>query len=139
MQKATLQLAREESWVLGLKSDPARLKDLALGSGQVDKVHRLYFGEYIKTWDAFLADVRLVKLGGLERSIAVARTLSAVDSPLAGYLRGITAETRLVVDPATANPLDKLAAKAKEDAAKLAGAAPVAAGGSGGQIGRAHV
>ena len=136
VQKVTAQLAREESWVLGIKADPGRIKEVALGGGVIDKVRRLYYEDYIKTWDALLADVKLVKLAGLERSIAVARTLSAVDSPLAGYLRGVSAETRLVVDPATANPLDKLAAKAKEDAAKLAGAAPVAAGGSGGPLER---
>ena len=139
VQKTTAQLAREESWVLGVKADPARLKDVALGTGVIDKVRRLYFEDYILTWDAFLADVRLVKLGGLDRSIAVARTLSAVDSPLAAYLRGVSAETRLVPDPAAANALDKLAAKAKEDAARLAGAAPVdaaAGGGSGGPLER---
>ena len=119
---STLKLANEESWVLGVKSDPARLKDVALGGGVVDKVRRLYFEDYIKTWDAFLADVQLVKLSGLERSIAVARTLSAVDSPLATYLRAVTAETRLVPDPAAATVLDKAAAKAKNDAARLAGA-----------------
>jgi type VI secretion system protein ImpL len=131
VQKAALQLAQEESWVLGLKSDPARLKDLTLGSALTDKVRRLYYEDYIKTWDAFLADVRLVKLAGLERSIAVARTLSAVDSPLAAYLRAVTAETRLVAQPAAPGALDKLANQAKADAAKLAGAAPAAGGGGG--------
>ena len=131
VQKITAQLAREESWVLGTKADPGRIKEVALGGGVIDRVRRLYYEDYIKVWDALLADVKLVKLAGLERSIAVARTLSAVDSPLAGYLRGVAAETRLVVDPASANPLDKLAAKAKEDAAKLVGAAPVATSGSG--------
>jgi len=130
VQKATLQLAREESWVLGLKSDPARLKDITLGNGVTDKVKRLYFEDYIKTWDAYLADVRLVKLIGLDRSIAVARTLSAVDSPLAAYMRGVSAETTLVPPPPS-GALDKMASKAKADAARLAGEAPVAAGGGG--------
>ena len=131
VQKLTAQLAREESWVLGVKPDPARLKDVALGGGVIDKVRRLYYEDYIKTWDALLADVKLVKLAGLERSIAVARTLSAVDSPLAGFLRGVTAETRLVPDPAAANALSEAAAKAKADAAKLVGAAPEASAGAG--------
>ncbi len=130
VQKATLQLAREESWVLGHKADPARLKDITLGSAVTDKVRRLYFEDYDKHWDAYLADVRLVKLGGLERSIAVSRILSSVDSPLAAYLRAITAETTLVPAPAT-GALDKLASQAKANAARLAGAAPVAAGGGG--------
>ncbi len=133
---STLRLANEESWVLGLKSDPARLKDVALGGGVVDKVRRLYFEDYIKTWDAYLADVQLVKLSGLDRSIAVARTLSAVDSPLAAYLRGVTAETRLVPDPAAATVADKAAAKAKEDAARLAGATQLLATGGGGPLER---
>jgi type VI secretion system protein ImpL len=136
VQTSTLQLAREESWVLGLKNDPARLKDVALGGGLTDKVLRLYFEDYIKTWDAFLADVRLVKLGGLERSIAVARILSAVDSPLAAYLRGVAAETRLVPAPGAGGALDKLAEQAKADAAKLAGAGPAVTGGAGGPLAR---
>ncbi len=131
VQKLTAQLAREESWVLGIKADPARLKDVALGGGVIDKVRRLYYEDYIKTWDTLLADVKLVKLAGLERSISVARTLSAVDSPLAGFLRGVTAETQLVPAPASANALSEAAAKAKAEAAKLAGAAPEATSRSG--------
>lgn len=132
VQKSALRLAQEEPWVLGIKSDPARLKDLAVGTQLSDKVRRLYFEDYIKTWDRFLADVRLVKLAGLERSIAVARILSAVDSPLAAYLRGVSAETRLVPPAGGGNALDKLANQAKSDAAALAGAAPAdAAGGAG--------
>ena len=131
VQAATAQLAREEPWVLGSKADPARLKDVALGGGVVDKVRRLYYEDYIKAWDTVLADVRLVRLTGLERSISVARMLSGVDSPLAGWLRGVAAETKLVPDPAAASALDKAAAKAKEDAARLAGAAPSATGGAG--------
>jgi type VI secretion system protein ImpL len=135
VQKASLKLAQEESWVLGLKSDPARLKDLTLGTGLTDKVKRLYCEEYIKTWDALLADVGLVKLAGLERSIAVARILSAVDSPLASYLRAVSEQTTLV-PPATApGALDKLGALAKSETAKLVGAAPVDTG-SGGPVER---
>jgi type VI secretion system protein ImpL len=129
VQKATLQLAREESWVLGLKSDPARLKDITIGSTLTDKVKRLYFEDYIKTWDKYLADVKLVKLGSLERSIAVARTLAAVDSPLASWLRGITEQTRLVPPPAAPGALDKVAGQAKAEAAKLAGGGVVDGGG----------
>jgi type VI secretion system protein ImpL len=117
--------------VLGLKSDPGRLKDIALGGPIIDKVKRLYFEEYIKVWDAFLADVKLVKLGGIDRSIAAARILSAVDSPLAAYLRGITEQTRLVPPPAQPGLLDKVAAQAKEQAKALAGGQVVDSGGGG--------
>ncbi len=134
--KATLQLGREEAWVLGLKADAARLKELTVGTALTDKVKRLYFEEYIKTWDQFIADVRLVKLAGLERSMAVARVLGAVDSPLAAYLRGVTAETRLVPPANAGNALEKAANQAKADAARLAGAAPDAAAGGGGPLER---
>jgi len=135
VKKATVQLANEESWVLGLKLDPAKLRDATLGSAITDKVRRLYFEDYIKTWDGFLADVRLVKLAGLERSIAVAQIVSSADSPLAKYLRAVTEQTRLVPLPGATGALDKLASQAKADAAALAGAAP-AAGGTGGPLER---
>lgn len=135
VQQATPVLAAEEGWVLGLKTDPARLRDATLGSAISDKVRRLYFEDYIKTWDAFLADVRLVNLNDPERALAVSRLLAAVDSPLAGYLRGVAEQTRLVQAPAT-GALDQAAAKAKADAARLAGAAPDASGGGGGPLER---
>jgi type VI secretion system protein ImpL len=134
--QATPQLAQEEGWVLGLKSDPARLRDAALGSALTDKVRRLYFEDYIKTWDQYLDDVKLVKLNDPERALAVSRLLGAVDSPLAGYLRGVTEQTRLVVPAEAGSPLAKLAGQAKAEAARLAGAAPDAAGGAGGPLER---
>ncbi|MDE2158879.1 MAG: type VI secretion system membrane subunit TssM, partial [Burkholderiales bacterium] len=127
--KTLPQLAAEESWVLGLRQDPARLRDLALGNAFSDKVRRLYFEDYIKTWDAYLADVRLVPLGSPDRALAVARLLGAVDSPLAAWLRGVSEQTTLVQAPGAAGALDKLAAQAKADAARLAGAAPADTGG----------
>ena len=131
VQKATPVLANEEVWVLGLKSDPARLRDATLGTALTDKVRRLYFEDYIKTWDAYIADVRLVKLSDPERAMAVSRLLSAVDSPLAGFLRGVTEQTRLVQAPAATSALDKAAEAAKAEAARLTGAAPVDTGAGG--------
>ena len=133
VQTTTPVLASEESWVLGLKSDPARLRDATLGSALTDKVRRLYFEDYIKTWDKYLADVRLVPLNDPARALAVSRLLSAVDSPLASYLRGVAEQTRLV-QPQGA--IDKALGQAKANAAQLAGAAPPAAGGSGGPLER---
>ena len=131
VKTATPQLAQEEAWVLGLKSDPARLRDATLGTAITDKVRRLYFEDYIKVYDKYLDDVKLVKLNDPERAQAVSRLLAGVDSPLAGYLRGVTEQTKLVQAPAAVSALDKLADKAKEDAARLAGAAPDTSGGGG--------
>ncbi|MDP2004835.1 MAG: type VI secretion system membrane subunit TssM, partial [Rubrivivax sp.] len=136
VQTATPQLAQEEGWVLGLKSDPARLRDATVGTALSDKVRRLYFEDYIKAYDKYLDDVKLVKLNDPERAQAVSRLLAGVDSPLAGFLRGVTEQTKLVQAPGAASALDKLAGKAKEDAARLAGAAPDASGGAGGPLER---
>ncbi|MEY4750580.1 MAG: type secretion system rane subunit TssM [Pseudomonadota bacterium] len=121
--KAVLQLGQEEGWVLGLRADPQRMKDIATGGPLVVKVKRLYFEDYIKTWDQYLDDVKLVKLDSMERSLAVTKLLGAVDSPLAAWLRAITAETRLVPAPGQAGLLDKAAAQAQAAAAKVAGGA----------------
>ena len=98
--KATQQLAAEEEWVLGIKPVPQQggkaLNQLTGNTELTDRVRRLYFQEYIKIWDKYIADVRIVKLAGLEQSLQVARTLSGVDSPLAAFLRGVTRETTLV-------------------------------------------
>ena len=134
VQKSTPALANEETWVLGMKSDPARLRDAIAGTALTDKVRRLYFEDYIKTWDAYLADVQLVKLADAERALAVSRLLAAVDSPLTAFLRGAAAETRLVQAPAALGALDKAAVAAKTEAARLAGAAPAAADGAGGPL-----
>ena len=129
---AAAQLASEEQWVLGRSGSGAQAAARVLGTELPNQVRRLYLADYIKAWDAFLADVRLVKLTGIDRSLEVARLLSAPDSPLAAYLRAVAAETTLVPPTATApNPLDKAAQaadKAKADLAKLAdpGAAPAA-------------
>ncbi|MBL0089153.1 MAG: type VI secretion system membrane subunit TssM [Ideonella sp.] len=94
-------LAAEEGWVLGVTAPPESLKQAAgslLGAGNVEietRVRRLYLQEYIKVWDQYIKDVRLVKLGGLERSLAVAGLLAAPDSPLASYLRAVARETQL--------------------------------------------
>ena len=46
--------------------------------------------------DKYIADVRVVKLDSLEKSLQVTRQLSGVDSPLVRFLRGVARETTLV-------------------------------------------
>ncbi len=131
VDKATRQLASEESWVLGLRPTDAS-KSLPLGKANLEltnRVRRLYFEEYIKVWDRYIADVRVVKLDGLDKSLQVARTLSGVDSPLAAFLRGVARETTLVqpkVDPAASSgtqvgQIDQKAAQAKREMAAVLG------------------
>lgn len=135
IEQAAPQLAREESWVLGLAADPARQRAAAPGGAIHDRVRRLYFEDYIKTWDAYLADVRLVALGNAERALAVSRLLAAVDSPMTAFLRAAAEQTTLVAPATTPGVLERAANQARADAARMAGGAPVG-GGAGGPLER---
>lgn len=127
VRTAVLQFSGEEPWLRGTQPTPSSLKNALPGGGLSNRVLRLYFEDYIKTWDAYLADVQLVRLAGLDRSIQVARIVASPDSPLAAYVRAVAAETRLVPPPSIPSAADKLAAKAKADLGKLTGG-PVASG-----------
>ncbi|MBQ0930395.1 type VI secretion system membrane subunit TssM [Ideonella sp. 4Y16] len=135
--RVTPTLAAEQEWVLGTPASPGGVKDAAknmLAGNELDaKIRRLYLQEYIKVWDAYLKDVRLVRLDGIDRSVAVARVLAAPDSPLMAWIRAVTRETQLGAavkarDEARADSvaggLLSKAGKAKEDMAALVGKAP---------------
>ena len=135
--KVAPTLAEEERWVLGVAAPAESLKQATaglLGASNVElqtRVQRLYLQEYIKVWDQYLADVRLVRLGGLESSLTVAGLLAAPDSPLASYLRAAARETQLgaaatttgggamTLNSSTLKRLDK----AKQDIAAVVGKA----------------
>ena len=90
-------MAAEEPWVLGLERNTAdRIKDAAALGALTDRVRRLYLEEYVKVWEALLADVRLVRATGLDKSIEMARILSGAGSPLASFLRAVVKETTLI-------------------------------------------
>jgi type VI secretion system protein ImpL len=140
--KVAPTLAAEERWVLGLVAPEESLKQAAAGvlRGNPEleaRVQRLYLQEYIKLWDQYIADVRLVRLGALERSVTVAGLLAAPDSPLSAYMRAVARETQLGATAAAAaaaaaaaggrmsltNPTLKKLDKAKEDIATVVGKA----------------
>jgi type VI secretion system protein ImpL len=113
-QLVTAQLANEESWVLGLANDQRRFSSLQFLANVGDEVRRLYLQEYIRTWDAFIADIRLIKTNDLRQSIDVARILSAPDSPLSALLKAIVKEVTLVEpDDANKTIIDKARSKAE--------------------------
>ncbi len=90
-------LANEDPWVLGQDRNAAdRLRDVAALGALTDRVRRLYLEEYVKVWEALLADVRLIRATGLEKNIETARILSGVDSPLANFLRAVVKQTTLI-------------------------------------------
>ncbi len=140
VERATRQLASEQEWVLGVRPTGAGTGAAAGAVSAVkanpeltNRVRRLYFEEYIKVWDQYIADVRVVRLGNVEQSLAVARTLAGVDSPLVKFLRGVSRETTLVEPPkegaGSSAPsqigalaaLEQKLALAKREAAALAG------------------
>ncbi|MDM0044946.1 type VI secretion system membrane subunit TssM [Variovorax dokdonensis] len=93
----TTLLAQEDPWVLGQQRNVAdRLRDASALGDLTDRVRRLYLQEYVKVWDAFLADVRLIRAPTLDKSIEEARILSGAVSPLALFLRGVVKETTLI-------------------------------------------
>lgn len=90
-------LASEEPWVLGLeRSTLEQAREAAALGDLTNRVRRLYLEEYARTWEQMLADLRLIRAGGLEKNIETARTLSGADSPLANLLRAVVRETTLV-------------------------------------------
>jgi len=101
-------LAQEDPWVLGQDRSAAdRLRDAAALGALTDRVRRLYLEEYVKVWETLLADVRLVRGGGLDKSIETARILSGSGSPLSNFLRAAVKETTLIPAEASKDVVSK--------------------------------
>ena len=90
------QLSVEEEWVLGKNAsdqiDPITLKN------STQEVKRIYFTEYIKTWDDLLLDIRVKKSSSLSETILQSRVLSSSDSTLKKLIYAIKKETKLLDD-----------------------------------------
>ena len=121
----TKELRDEESWVLGLNeaSRAASLRDPQALAKLTDEVRRAYLLDYVKQWEAFIADIKLLPIGGLTQAMQAARILSAPDNPLAPLMHGIVKETTLTEGEAK-DGIDKAQDKAQqkidESRAKLA-------------------
>jgi len=96
-EQVTKQLADEEGWVLGVsEKDRGKVVDLNAKEGLANEVRRLYLTEYANTWEAFIADIRVVLGKSQGEAIQSVRILSAPDSPLPDLLRKIVREVTLV-------------------------------------------
>jgi type VI secretion system protein ImpL len=102
-------MALEEPWVLGLERSVAdKARDAAGISALTDRVRRIYLENYMKEWDALIADVRLQRTSNLEKNIQIARTLSSPTSPHVNFLRAVVRETTLIApDSAAKNVVNK--------------------------------
>jgi type VI secretion system protein ImpL len=97
VERVSGQLADEESWVLGV-TDANRqnaLKNMDIKLQLNDEVRRLYLTEYAKTWEEFIADIKMVKTSNLAQAVQMARVLSAPDNPLVPLLKAMSRETTL--------------------------------------------
>ncbi|WP_232540158.1 type VI secretion system membrane subunit TssM [Azohydromonas aeria] len=90
------ELAREQSWVLGVGEAPRDAAALVRSDAPlVDEVRRLYLGDYAAAWEGFIGDIQLQPLAGMAQATQMARLLSAPDNPLAPLLKAIARETTL--------------------------------------------
>jgi type VI secretion system protein ImpL len=114
----------EDGWVLGLP-------DRGLG-GTLAETNRLrhdvlglYLDDYVRVWDAMLADVSIKPFTSLAAGVDELNLLSAPDSPLRDLLQGVDSQTQLTRTGATgkaeANAENALT-KAGKRAAGFAGA-----------------
>ncbi|MDO7901469.1 type VI secretion system membrane subunit TssM [Pseudomonas sp. K1(2024)] len=80
----------EERWVLGRElSEASDAKRLA------DDVRQLYYQDYIRQWDALLADLDFVPITSAGQAADVLRVLSGPTSPLKKLLQAVAKETDL--------------------------------------------
>lgn len=82
----------KDSWVL----DRQESAQVAGGSAAMKAaVLDLYYADYIRQWDTFLADVHVVPLTSLGQASQVTSQLAATDSPLRALLLAVSRETTL--------------------------------------------
>ncbi|HET6470111.1 MAG TPA: type VI secretion system membrane subunit TssM [Geminicoccaceae bacterium] len=87
-----------EGWVLGSAQDGARAEaEQAQLKGNILK---LYYDDYVATWEQLLRDVGPIQLEGLRQSVEVLKTLAGPSSPLKALLAAVVEETRLTQPPA---------------------------------------
>jgi type VI secretion system protein ImpL len=94
------ELQSEEPWVLGIVTAENSLKEKLSGTDDYAQnklqVKQLYLNEYAGVWERYVNDIRIAPSSNLQQSIHLARLLSAPDSPMLYFLRGVTRETSLV-------------------------------------------
>ncbi|MBD8528372.1 MULTISPECIES: type VI secretion system membrane subunit TssM [unclassified Massilia] len=84
----------KDSWVLDRREAEGALG--ALGGDQMNAaVLRLYYADYIRAWDALLADVRIAPFSSLDQGARITNALAGADSPLKAFLTVAARETTL--------------------------------------------
>ncbi|WP_028693328.1 type VI secretion system membrane subunit TssM [Pseudomonas cremoricolorata] len=117
----------EERWVLGREmGDAGDAKRLA------DDVRDLYFQDYIRHWDALLADLDVAPVTSVGQAADVLRVLSGPASPLKKLLQSVARETDLQqpseLDAVKAKVEDSGVDQLRQRLGGLLGDTPVSAG-----------
>jgi len=124
LEQALLHVGRDDAWVLerGGISETELAKGVTTGELAL-KVKRLYLLDYIRIWDALIADIDLVTPSSLEEAAELTRELAASDSPLIALMSALASETSLLT-PQDSTVLGKVKQKAgamQQDVAQMLG------------------
>jgi type VI secretion system protein ImpL len=118
------RVAAAETWVIG--SEHSQI----LGETDLPSLTRyvtdLYFAEYVRQWENYLADVDIVRFEGFDTAANAMNVLSGVDSPIKGFLKAVADETTLTKSPIDTGALAEGASKLKDRLSKLLDLAPEA-------------
>jgi len=102
-QQRVIDEQEDEYWIFATDASEARELDKPELSNQVS---RLYFKDYIDSWWAFLADIRIRRFANFTEAAEILRIITAEESPLVLILGGASEKTRLARDGAGAGAED---------------------------------
>jgi type VI secretion system protein ImpL len=109
---------RDESWVLG-GDDQGELSHAEIE--QLDEeLRRLYYEEYVRTWDAVVEDLRIVPFTSPGHALKVVEVLSGETSPIRSVLQGLDRNTSLTRLPGAAQEVAEKAAQTLQQESRLA-------------------
>ncbi|MFQ5773095.1 MAG: type VI secretion system membrane subunit TssM [Kiloniellaceae bacterium] len=95
--QSLIREAAGETWVLGPEYEGGLDADQL--QGLIREVTELYLADYIRRWEAFLADMDIVAFRDFDHAVEVVNALSAIDSPIKTFLRAVSEQTRLANAP----------------------------------------
>ena len=106
----------KDSWVLDRQESAATGDRAQMKAAML----QLYFADYIRQWDALLADVRVVPFASLDQGARVTTALAGADSPMRKFMQAASKETTLETVTGSVPLADTANAliKGKLDAAK---------------------
>ncbi|SFV04684.1 type VI secretion system membrane subunit TssM [Pseudoduganella namucuonensis] len=107
----------KDSWVLDQREAVTTPADAAQMKAAVQQ---MYYEDYIRQWDALLADVTLAPFTTLDQAARVIASVSGQESPLRKFLQAAVKQTRLDKVKSTISAVDAAASTVKQlgDAAK---------------------